>query len=66
MSAYTFSVYNTSVREAVKSNREHPLISERWATPCLFEIEADDEASAENCIKEKYPEEEGFVTKRVD
>ena len=66
MSAYTFSVYNASVRDAVHDNKEHPHISERWATPCVFEIEADDAAQAETCIRKKYPPEEGFVAKRLD
>jgi len=66
MSAYTFSVYNASVRDAVHENKEHPHFSERWATPCLFEIEADDVTTAESCIRKKYPAEEGFVTKRMD
>lgn len=66
MSAFVFSVYNTAVREAVKNNQEHAHYSERWATPCMFEIEADCAQSAEDCIRKKYPAEEGFVTKRMD
>lgn len=66
MSAFIFSVYNAKVREAVKDNQEHPLISERWASPCMFEVEADSETAAENCVKDKYPAAEGFVTKRIE
>ncbi|WP_373088997.1 hypothetical protein [Sneathiella sp.] len=66
MSAYIFSVYNADVRDAVQDNREHPLISERWAAPCLFEIEAQDVKAAEASIKRKYPAEDGFITKRLN
>jgi hypothetical protein len=65
MSAFIFSVYNAKVREAVKENQEHPLISERWASPCMFEVEAESETAAEECVSKKYPANEGFVTKRV-
>ncbi|MEH6526561.1 MAG: hypothetical protein V7723_10860 [Sneathiella sp.] len=66
MSAFIFSVYNANVREAVKDNQEHPHISERWASPCMFEVEADSATAAEDCVKKKYPTAEGFVTKRIE
>ncbi|WP_340149722.1 hypothetical protein [uncultured Sneathiella sp.] len=66
MSTYVFSVYNTEARNALDNNQEHPHISMRWATPCRFAIEAENPQKAETCIKEKYPREEGFVTKRLN
>ncbi|MFC4270469.1 hypothetical protein GQF03_01810 [Sneathiella chungangensis] len=65
MSTYVFSVYNAEARDALDNNREHPHISMRWATPCRFSVEAESPQAAESCIKEKYPREKGFVTKRI-
>ncbi len=62
MAVFSFSIFNKSVQDALKENQEHPLISERWAKPCDFDIEADDLDQAAEKVERKYPASMGFVS----
>lgn len=62
MAVFSFSIFNKNVRDALKDNSEHPLFSDRWATPCEFEIEADSASKATEKVDNKYPPSLGFVS----
>ena len=62
MTVFSFSIFNKNVRDALKDNSEHPLFSDRWASPCEFEIEADNADQASEKVDIKYPPSEGFVS----
>ena len=61
MAVFSFSTFNKSVRDGLKENVDHPLISERWAKPCDFEVEADSIKTATEKVESQYPSSLGFV-----
>jgi len=59
--AFRVRLFNRDVRAALKENRQHILISERWADDRLTVVEARDAGEAHDIAALRYPPDSGFV-----
>jgi hypothetical protein len=62
---FTFSIYNSKVRAAVKENQSHLLLGDHWADSQVHEVVARNESEALSMIAERYPPEDGFVVETL-
>lgn len=62
---FTFSIYNSKVRAAVKENQSHVVLGDHWADSQVHEVVARNESEALDMIAERYPPEDGFVVETL-
>lgn len=62
---FEVAVYNKEVRKLVREGEHHPHLNDDWADIYYVDVIAEDENGAQAKIKEKYPEDKGFVIENV-
>ncbi len=62
---FEVGVFNKEVREALAEGGRHRNLSDDWADMHYVTIKADDEASARQAARRKYPAERGYVVDSV-
>ena len=62
---YRISIYNREVRSALKSNVDHYLYGDRWASFQGQDIAAISKEEALRQIEKRYPKLEGFVVESL-
>lgn len=65
MQTYEIVLHNEHVRQRVRAGEHHRRYSDEWGDSHYIEIKADDEAGALARVRQKYPEEDGFVIEGV-
>ena len=58
---YQITLFNKSVRNAVKENATSFEISERWANPQRICLQATNQKALYDTIKVRFPAAKGFV-----
>jgi hypothetical protein len=64
--AFAVHIYNKDVRQTVKENRPHHILSERWAEEQTHEVVAKDERHARTLAEQRFPSHQGFVITTID
>lgn len=62
---YEVRLFNRDVRALLKENRQHLLLSDRWADDRIAVVEARDAGEARIIASDRYPPEKGFVISGV-
>lgn len=62
---YAVHIYNRDVRQRVKENQPHHILSERWAEEQTHEVVAADEREARALAAQRFPAKDGFVITTV-
>lgn len=63
---FAVHIYNSDVRQTVKENRPHHILSERWAEEQTHEVVAKDERQARAMAEQRFPAAQGFVITTVN
>lgn len=66
MTVYDIAIHNKLVRESVETGEVNKTpFRDDWSDIHYFEMEAASEEEARSKLKERYPEEQGFVISEV-
>jgi len=58
---FEIAVYNEHVRAAIARGEQHKHYKDEWANQHFIEIVAPTEKEAMTRIRQRYPQEQGFV-----